>query len=64
MKLDSLPTPTPASPLSLSYSGIIRDKMFALKNWVFLDGIWNFDKCKSLIRKKCWMLLKAILRKR
>ena len=58
-------SPPPPSPAPLSYSGVIRLKMFALKQWVFLEHIWNFSKWKSLVKdEKYWMLRKAMLGKR
>ena len=48
----------------LSYSGVIRVKMFVLKHWIFFEDISNFNKWKSLIiDKKCWMLRNAVLSK-
>ena len=63
-EIKSPPLPnTPPRSTSDSYSGVIRVKMFVLKHWVFLDDIWDFNKCKSLIiDEKCWMLWTAMLR--
>ena len=58
-KSNSLLTPKPRSHPSL-FSDVIRVKMFVLKHWIFLEGISNFNKCKSLtIDRKCWMLQNA-----
>ena len=44
-------------PTLVSHFGVIRVKMFALKNWVFLADIWNFNKWKSLIiDDKYWII--------
>ena len=59
-KSNPLPTPNPRSN-RLSYSGVIRVKLFVLKRWIFFDDI-SFNKWKSLIiGKKCWMLQNAML---
>ena len=51
-------------PTLVSHFGVIRVKMFALKNWVFLADIWNFNKWKSLIiDDKYWIIWKAMLKK-
>ena len=42
-EIKSVPHPQPPSS-PLSYSGVIRMKVFLLKHWVFLDDIWNFNK--------------------
>ena len=57
-------SPSPAPSVSpLSYSGVIRIKMFVLNHWVFLEDIWNFKKWKSLtIDETCWMLCKAMVK--
>ena len=55
-KSNHLPTPN-SRVTPLSYSGVIRAKMFVLKHWVFIEDIWNFNKWKLfIIDKKCWML--------
>ena len=49
--------------LSLSYSDMIRIKMFSLKRWVFLEDIWSFRQWKSLItNEQYWMLWRAMIR--
>ena len=64
-EIKSPPHPQPTPNPSLSYSGVIRVKMFVLKHWAFLEDIWNFNKWKLLITdKKCWMSWKAMLGKR
>ena len=60
---NQIPSPLPTPVLTrLSYSGVIRVKMFVLKHWIFFEDISNFNKWKSLIiDKKCWMLRNPIL---
>ena len=54
--------PPPTTLPFLSYSDVIKVKMFVLKHWVFLEDIWNFNKWKLLIiDEKCYMLMKAML---
>ena len=56
------PPPPPTTLPFLSYSDVIKVKMFVLKHWVFLEDIWNFNKWKLLIiDEKCCMLMKAML---
>ena len=53
----SPPHSTPASnpTTALFYSDVIRVKIFALKQLLFLEDIWNFNKWKLLIiDEKCW----------
>ena len=61
---NKIPSPLPNLVFTpLSYSGIIRVKMFVLKHWIFFEYISSFKKQKSLIiDKKCWMLQNAMLR--
>ena len=48
----------------LSYSDVIRVKLFVLKPWIFFEDISNFNKWKSLIiDKKFWVLWNAMLSK-
>ena len=50
--------------IRLSYSGVIRVKLFVLKHWIFFEDISNFNKWKSLIiDKKFWVLRNAMLSK-
>ena len=62
---NQIPSPLPIPALThLSYSGVIRVKMFVLKHWIFFEDISNFNKWKSLIiDKKCWMLRNVMLSK-
>ena len=60
-KSNPLPTANPRL-IPLSYSGVIRVKMFGLKPWVFFKDNWNFNKLKSIIiDEKYYMLWKAML---
>ena len=59
----SSPLPTPVLT-RLSYSGVIRVKMFFLKHWIFFEDISNFNQWKTfIIGEKCWMLRNAMLSK-
>ena len=60
-----IPSPLPNPVLTrLSYSSVIRVKIFVLKHQIFFDNISNFNKWKSLIiDKKSWMLRNAMLSK-
>ena len=62
-KSNDVSTLIPLRVTFLSYSGLIMVKMFTLKHWVFMEGIWNFNKRKSLIiDEKRGMLWKSMLK--
>ena len=59
---NQIPSPLPTPFLTrLSYSGVIRVKMFVLKHWIFFENISSFNKGESFIIDKKCMLRNAML---